>query len=176
MPAPARPSFRDASEILNRVARKILNRVARLRLCLWPTSAIAASSCPTGSTSSVLAQCFAENEIDFSILGDLTDQLEKIGVAPLGHRRKLLRARRTQHQADRACDPTPSPAPSRTVATTTAAEAVGERRNVTMMFCDLVGSTGIAAKLDAEEWRDLVGAYLEAASAAVAEMGAPLPI
>jgi SAM domain (Sterile alpha motif) len=39
------------------------------------------------------AQCFAENEIDFSILGDLTDQdLEKIGVAPLGHRRKLLRA------------------------------------------------------------------------------------
>jgi class 3 adenylate cyclase len=39
------------------------------------------------------------------------------------------------------------------------------------MFCDLVGSTGIAAKLDAEEWRDLVRAYLDAASAAVAEMG-----
>ncbi len=39
------------------------------------------------------------------------------------------------------------------------------------MFCDLVGSTGIAANLDAEEWRDLVGGYLDAASAAVAEMG-----
>jgi uncharacterized protein YjbJ (UPF0337 family) len=39
------------------------------------------------------------------------------------------------------------------------------------MFCDLVDSTGIAAKLDAEEWRDLVGAYLDAASAAVVEMG-----
>ena len=39
------------------------------------------------------------------------------------------------------------------------------------MFCDLVGSTGISAKLDAEEWRDLVGAYLDAASAAVTEMG-----
>ena len=39
------------------------------------------------------------------------------------------------------------------------------------MFCDLVGSTGIAAQLDAEEWRDLVGAYLDAASAAVMEMG-----
>jgi class 3 adenylate cyclase len=39
------------------------------------------------------------------------------------------------------------------------------------MFCDLVDSTGIAAKLDAEEWRDLVGAYLDAASAAVMEMG-----
>jgi Adenylate and Guanylate cyclase catalytic domain len=40
-----------------------------------------------------------------------------------------------------------------------------------VMFCDLVDSTGIAARLDAEEWRDLVGAYLGAASAAVAEMG-----
>jgi class 3 adenylate cyclase len=47
----------------------------------------------------------------------------------------------------------------------------GERRHVTVIFCDLVDSTGIAAKLDAEEWRDLVGAYLDAASAAVTEMG-----
>ena len=39
------------------------------------------------------------------------------------------------------------------------------------MFCDLVGSTGISAQLDAEEWRDLVGAYLDAASAAVVQMG-----
>jgi class 3 adenylate cyclase len=39
------------------------------------------------------------------------------------------------------------------------------------MFCDLVDSTGIAARLDAEEWRDLVGAYLDAASTAVVEMG-----
>ena len=39
------------------------------------------------------------------------------------------------------------------------------------MFCDLVDSTGISAQLDAEEWRDLVGAYLDAASAAVTEMG-----
>jgi class 3 adenylate cyclase/predicted ATPase len=54
---------------------------------------------------------------------------------------------------------------------TTAAEATGERRYLTVMFCDLVNSTGIAAKLDAEEWRDLVGAYLDAGSAAVMEMG-----
>ena len=51
------------------------------------------------------------------------------------------------------------------------AEAAGERRYLTVMFCDLVGSTGISARLDAEEWRDLVGAYLDAASAAVTEMG-----
>jgi hypothetical protein len=49
------------------------------------------------------------------------------------------------------------------------AEATGERRHVTVMFCDLVDSTGIAAKLDAEEWRDLVGAYLDAASQAALE-------
>ena len=39
------------------------------------------------------------------------------------------------------------------------------------MFCDLVGSTGISAGLDAEDWRNLVGAYLNAASVAVMEMG-----
>jgi class 3 adenylate cyclase len=41
--------------------------------------------------------------------------------------------------------------------------AAGERRHVTLMFCDLVDSTGIASKLDAEEWRDLVGKYLNTA-------------
>jgi class 3 adenylate cyclase len=50
---------------------------------------------------------------------------------------------------------------------TPTAEAAGERRYLTVMFCDLVGSPGTAAKLDAEEWRHLVGAYLDAASAAV---------
>ena len=42
-----------------------------------------------------------------------------------------------------------------------------ERRPITVMFCDLVGSTSLAAKLDAEDWRDLVGAYLDDASKAV---------
>jgi class 3 adenylate cyclase len=44
-----------------------------------------------------------------------------------------------------------------------AQESAGEHRHVTEMFCDLVDSTGIAARLDAEEWRDLVEAYLDAA-------------
>jgi class 3 adenylate cyclase len=52
-----------------------------------------------------------------------------------------------------------------------ASEVSGERRHVTVMFCDLVRSTGISAGLDAEDWRDLVGAYLDAASTAVTEMG-----
>src|SRR6202051_4560808 len=55
-----------------------------------------------------------------------------------------------------------------------AVEAAAERRHLTVMFCDLVGSTAISAQLDAEEWRDLVGAYLDAASAAVMDMGGPV--
>jgi class 3 adenylate cyclase len=71
-----------------------------------------------------------------------------------------------------ASAPAPASTPPTVVSTAPlASEAVGERRHVTVMFCDLVDSTGIAARLDAEEWRDLVGAYLDAASAAVTEMG-----
>jgi class 3 adenylate cyclase len=135
------------------------------------------------------AQRFAENDIDFSILLELTDQdLEKIGVASLGHRRKILRAIAALASAP-AAEPAPSippvasappSAPKRSLAVGASgpssaplapSEVAGERRYLTVMFCDLVGSTAISAQLDAEEWRDLVGAYLDAASAAVAEMG-----
>src|SRR5215470_2533717 len=133
------------------------------------------------------AQRFADNDIDFSILGDLTDQdLEDLGVASLGHRRKILRAiaelgrpEATGAPPAAACAPLSGPAPRSPSPTPVTAppqstpqpqEAGGERRYLTVMFCDLVDSTGIAAKLDAEEWRDLVNAYLGDASAAVAEM------
>jgi class 3 adenylate cyclase len=122
------------------------------------------------------AQRFAENDVDFAILGDLTDQdLEKIGVASLGHRRKLLRAIASLNDTPPVASPAhvalSAPQPIAITSAPTPAEPVGERRHVTVLFCDLVGSTGIAAKLDAEEWRDLVGAYLDAASTAVIEMG-----
>jgi len=121
------------------------------------------------------ARRFSENGIDFSVLSDLTDQdLKEIGVL-LGHRRKILRAIAELSEAVAAVSaPPPKPASTPAAApprTTFAAEAAGERRYLTVMFCDLVGSAGIAAKLDAEEWRDLVSGYLDAASAAVAEMG-----
>jgi class 3 adenylate cyclase len=122
------------------------------------------------------AQQFAENDIDLSVLGDLTDQdLKELGVASLGHRRKLLRAIAELGNAATVILAAPAPPPAKPApiasAPTAAAEAAGERRYLTVMFCDLVGSTGISAQLDAEEWRDLVGAYLDAASAAVTEMG-----
>ena len=110
-------------------------------------------------------------------------------MSSLGHRRQLLRAIGEFKNTSAAHGPftelpsalptAPAPAPtlasgaSPTGAATGApvAEASGERRHVTVMFCDLVDSTGIAARLDAEEWRDLVGAYLDAASTAVTDMG-----
>ena len=46
-----------------------------------------------------------------------------------------------------------------------------ERRPITVMFCDLVGSTALASRLDAEDWRSLVNAYLDEASAAVTRLG-----
>jgi class 3 adenylate cyclase len=128
------------------------------------------------------AGAFAENGIDVSVLPHLTDQdLKDIGVL-LGHRRKILAAvaelpGKSQSASrpfpplvearDRRTTEPPQPAPIAPPPT----EAMGERRHVTVMFCDLVDSTGIAAKLDAEEWRDLVGAYIDAASAAVVDMG-----
>jgi class 3 adenylate cyclase len=123
------------------------------------------------------AETFRANDIDAELLGRLTnDDLKDIGVASFGHRKKLL-------EAIAALESVPAPAPVAppsipapmtprpAPAPVAAVEAAGERRYLTVMFCDLVGSTAISAQLDAEEWRDLVGAYLDAASAAVTEMG-----
>jgi class 3 adenylate cyclase len=128
------------------------------------------------------AQRFADNGINVAALRYLTDQdLKDIGVL-LGHRRIILGAINElasvgPAKTDPAARPADASAPTSVAPSTPAAsappttEASGERRHITVLFCDLVDSTGIAAKLDAEEWRDLVGAYLDTASAAVAEMG-----
>jgi hypothetical protein len=127
------------------------------------------------------AKRFADNDIDFNVLPDLTDQdLRELGLS-MGHRRRLLRAiselNNTGASTSVVVKSTPPPIsasetpPSGATTVAPVGEAAGERRHVTVIFCDLVDSTGISAKLDAEEWRDLVGAYLDAASAAVTELG-----
>jgi class 3 adenylate cyclase len=95
-------------------------------------------------------QRFAENAIDFSVLSDLTDQdLEKLGVL-LGHRRKLLRAIANLEGIEKGAPAVPvAPAPS---ATPRAAESA-ERRQVTVMFSDLVGSTALSARRQRESRR-----------------------
>ena len=112
---------------------------------------------------------FREHEIDADVLPDLAEaDLEKIGV-PLGHRKRLMRAITALSAGGTppaakltAAQPSPSPP---------ASGAEAERRPITVMFCDLVGSTSLAAKLDAEDWRNLVNAYLDEASAAVTGLG-----
>src|SRR6516162_9350211 len=112
---------------------------------------------------------FRENEIDDQVLPRLTaEDLKDLGVGSVGHRRKLLDAiaalaTPTRSEAVRA-PPSSSVLPK-------APEVSAERRPITVMFCDLVGSTGLAAKLDPEDWRNLVNAYLDEASKAVAALG-----
>ncbi len=128
---------------------------------------------------------FREHEIDADVLPDLTEaDLEKIGV-PLGHRKRLMRAiailPRGAGEGDHAqrgeggiapFDPSPPttglrPVPLPRGAGEDSARDFAERRPITVMFCDLVGSTSLAARLDAEDWRNLVNAYLDEASTAV---------
>jgi class 3 adenylate cyclase len=121
-----------------------------------------------------LEATFRESEIDFDVLPELTEpDLEKLGV-PLGHRKRLLKAIASLGATEKlaaALGPAPAPSPTASSPTWARDQAAGERRHIAVMFCDLVDSTRIAANLDAEEWRDLVGSYLDAASAAVTEMG-----
>ena len=106
---------------------------------------------------------FRESEIDAEVLPDLTDSdLNQLGL-PLGHRKRLLKAIAALGTGETAAKP-PSSA-------TSPPGGVAERRPITVMFCDLVGSTSMAATLDAEDWRTLVNSYLDEASAAVNGLG-----
>jgi class 3 adenylate cyclase len=94
---------------------------------------------------------FAENGVDLSVLRDLTDQdLKDLGVL-LGHRRKILRAIAELEDGARFKSALAVAEPRR--------PDEGERRHLTVMFCDLVGSTALAARLDPEDMRSLIGAY-----------------
>jgi class 3 adenylate cyclase/predicted ATPase len=113
---------------------------------------------------------FRENKIDFDVLADLTEgDLEELRV-PLGDRRRLLRA-----IAELAAEE-PLPAQARPAAAPASTQSCAqldsaERRPITVMFCDLVGSTELAAALDVEDWRNLLSNYLDEASKAVTGLG-----
>src|SRR5450432_3005243 len=99
---------------------------------------------------------FRENKIDDTVLPSLTaEDLKDLGVGFVGDRRKLLDAIAALRAE--ASEPTPlSDAPR---ATDRAAQDTAERRQLTVMFCDLVGSTALSARLDPEDMREIVGAY-----------------
>jgi class 3 adenylate cyclase len=119
---------------------------------------------------------FRENEIDETVLPNLTaEDLKDLGVSIVGHRRKILDAIAALRTDAGVQAPSIAASPARpstaTLTLAPIAEVAGERRHITVMFCDLVGSTSISARLDPEEWRDLVSAYRDAASSAVTEVG-----
>ncbi|TDJ70539.1 MAG: adenylate cyclase, partial [Proteobacteria bacterium] len=100
------------------------------------------------------ATLFRENDLDLTLLPDLTnDDLKELGITSLGHRKQLLKAIaefRTDEKVDTAerIEPT---------ATTEA-----ERRQLTVMFCDLVGSTALSAQYDPEDLSHIVRTYQDA--------------
>jgi class 3 adenylate cyclase len=110
------------------------------------------------------AQRFAENEIDVSVLPHLTDQdLKDIGV-PLGPRRKILAAITAKTGTTNA---TPEPAAS----IEPKAQDTAERRQVTVMFSDLVGSTALSARMDPEDLREVISAYQKCVAETVQRFG-----
>ena len=111
------------------------------------------------------ADRFAENRIDFSVLPDLTDQdLEKLGVL-LGDRRKMLRAIAKLEALDAPIAvATTTPATPRSVDT-------AERRQVTVMFSDLVGSTALSTRMDPEDLREVISAYQKCVAETVQRFG-----
>ena len=116
------------------------------------------------------AQRFAENNIDYSVLPDLTeDDLEKVGVL-LGHRKKLLRAIGAVRARSQTRD-TSKVSLAGTEATPPAQRRDAEFRQITVMFCDLVGSTELSVKLDPEDLQKLVDAYRRECSTAIRRYG-----
>jgi class 3 adenylate cyclase/predicted ATPase len=113
---------------------------------------------------------FRDKEIDHQVLPQLTgDDLKELGVASVGHRRKLLTAIAALTTPGFGLDGSNVLPPGESTLKPPGVSA--ERRPITVMFCDLVGSTGLAASLDAEDWRNLVSTYLDEASAAVTGVG-----
>src|SRR6516162_8610470 len=100
------------------------------------------------------ASAFRDNDIDCEVLRRLTaEDLRELGVATVGHRRRLLDA--IAALADRP--PAAEGAPA--TAALSAAPAEAERRQLTVMFCDLVGSTALSTQVDPEDLRELINAY-----------------
>ena len=115
---------------------------------------------------SATSEAFRDNEIDAEILPKLTaDDLKDLGVTTVGHRRKLLEAIAALAEPASAPQAEPS-APAEAAPRARPAEA--ERRQLTVMFCDLVGSTELAARLDPEDMREVIRAYQDACAEVVA--------
>ena len=112
-------------------------------------------------------QAFRDNEIDLRVLPELTaDDLKELGVAAIGHRRLLLKA--ITDLATRAGRAAAEDVPA---AVRSSRPCRGRAAQLTVMFCDLVGSTPLSARFDPEDLREIVGAYHRCVADTVARFG-----
>ena len=114
---------------------------------------------------------FRENEIDETVLPSLTEEhLKQLGIKALGHRVKLLDAIAALRSD--ASGKTPS-VDAATASSTTSPrpEDRAERRQVTVMFSDLVGSTALSARMDPEDLREVISAYQKCVAETVGRFG-----
>ena len=110
------------------------------------------------------APAFRDNDIDGQILSRLTaEDLRELGVKSIGHRRRLIDAisELGAASADIAVTAASSVVP---------AQPEAERRQLTVMFCDLVGSTALSARLDPEDLREVIAAYHRAVAEVVTRL------
>src|SRR5262249_6685617 len=100
------------------------------------------------------APAFRDNDIDGEVLRRLTgEDLRELGIASIGHRRRLLDAIAALGNRQPAAEESLAPSPA------LGASGEAERRQLTVMFCDLVGSTELSQRLDPEDLRAVIGAY-----------------
>src|SRR5215475_12389801 len=110
---------------------------------------------------------FRENGVDETVLPKLTaEDVKDLGVTAVGHRRKLLEAIAEL----RNTEPPPSEAFSQAPAAHSK-DTVAERRQVTVMFSDLVGSTALSARMDPEDLREVISAYQKCVAETVQRLG-----
>ena len=112
------------------------------------------------------AEIFRANDIDSELLGGLTnDDLKELGVASIGHRKKLLKAIAALTAAPKA----PSSIP--VAVTEPKTHDTAERRQVTVMFSDLVGSTTLSTRMDPEDLREVISTYQKCVAETVQRFG-----
>jgi class 3 adenylate cyclase len=101
---------------------------------------------------------FHENAVGSDLLPDLTDyDLKELGITALGHRRQLLKAIATLRiQGTPVVELGP---PSSAIADIGSLESTAERRPLSVMFCDLIGSTAMSSRLDPEDLREVIRTY-----------------
>jgi class 3 adenylate cyclase len=111
---------------------------------------------------------FRDNEIDETVLPNLTaEDLKDLGVGIVGHRRKILDA----IAALRADETAKAPSPTIALKTDTTPEDRAERRHVTVMLSDLVGSTALSGRIDPEDLREVISAYQKCVAETVGRFG-----